>query len=247
MLLRRLICVTSCCAWCAAPVAAARITVDPDAYPVGAEISEAFAGVTLAALDSGSANGSGVTTPQVFSRFSVHASTGNRVFGNASYSELWFSDSAELRVDFARPTSFVSLDLIADDAFDPSVLRAFSASGVLLAETAVSGTAGAGVAEPATIARFSADIAYLIAANPSDMHGQQFLIDRLVYESRDPHVALDTHAWQHPTGVGLALLEGSRQSVNAPEPGGVTLLNIGAGMIAWIFNFRDSLRLRRSS
>lgn len=125
-----------------------------------------------------------MSTPQVFARHSTFASTGNRVFGNSSYSHLWFSDSAEFRVDFARRTNFVSLDLIADDDFDPSALYAYDATGQLLVEAAVTGMAGVGIAETAMISRSQADIAYVVATNPAGMAGQQFLIDRLVYESR---------------------------------------------------------------
>jgi len=164
---------------------AAKLVVDPDAFSVGTDISAAYAGVVLSAFGSGGVNGPDVSGPQVFSRMSPHASTGNRVFGNVSYTELWFADSAEFRADFVVPAQFVSLDFISDDGFDPAVLRAYSASGALLAEALVGGNLGVGVAETASIARSSGDIAYVVATNPAGVFGQQFLIDRLVFESRD--------------------------------------------------------------
>lgn len=161
---------------------AARIAIDPDQFPVGTDISFAFPGVALSTYVT-EIGGSGATA-QVFSRQSAHASTGNRVFGNSAYSELWFADNAEFRADFARPTNFVSLDLIADDDFDPAVLRAYGTAGNLLAEAFASGSAETGVAETARISRASADIAYIVATNPTEIQGQQFLIDRLIYESK---------------------------------------------------------------
>lgn len=183
------LCLLLCFALLAANARAARVTIDPDDFPIGSDISLAFPGVTLSAFGSGELNGPNVSTPQVFSRSSPHASTGNRVFGNSSYSNLWFSDSAEFRADFAKPAKFVSLDLIADDGFDPSMILAYAESGALLAEATVSGAAGVGVAQTASIDRPSADIAYVIATNPADFLGQQFLIDRLVFESRSTSAA----------------------------------------------------------
>jgi hypothetical protein len=202
-------------------VRAARITVDPDAFGVGADISHAFAGVTLSAFGSGNLNGPDVSTPQVFSRLSPFASTGNRVFGNSSYSNLWFNDSAEFRVDFLAPTSFVSLDLIADDGFDPSVMRAFNSAGALLAESAVTGAAGVGVAETALIERNDADIAFVIATNPAGMAGQQFLIDQLVYELRDDRLRPPE---QRVDRGDLQPIGSTRATTHVPEPWTLSLV-----------------------
>jgi hypothetical protein len=171
------------CALSASSARAARLTIEPDLYPVGSEISSAHSGVLLSAIGAGSHVPPDVSSAQVFTRFSSLAATGNRVFGNSSYSELWFGNHANFRADFPNPTSFVSLDFIADDALDPAVLRAFALDGRLLAESAVVGFAGAGVVETASIERASPDIGYIVATNPDGFLGQQFLIDRLVFEA----------------------------------------------------------------
>ncbi len=239
------LCLLLCFALLAANARAARVTVDPDDFPIGSDISQAFPGVTLSAFGSGELNGPNVSTPQVFSRSSPHASTGSRVFGNSSYSNLWFSDSAEFRADFAKPAKFVSLDLIADDDFDPSVIRANAESGALLAEATVSGAAGVGFAQTAAINRPSADIAYVIATNPADYLGQQFLIDRLVFESRN------TSSLAGLTTLGRAEValwsEASNSAGNAagvPEPASAGLA-AGASLLFVPFSVRFLSLLHR--
>lgn len=229
-------CCALLCAFGAQVARAARITIDPDGYAVGADISHAFPEVTFSAFGSGELNGPDVSTPQVFARHSTFASTGNRVFGNSSYSHLWFSDSAEFRVDFARRTNFVSLDLIADDDFDPSALFAYDSTGQLLVEAAVSGMAGVGIPETATISRSQADIAYVVATNPTGMAGQQFLIDRLVYESR-PLGALGASAPDRD-GLQPRLLDRVSYSTNGvAEPASIVTFTL-VSAIALIHELR---------
>lgn len=235
---RSAVCCALLCAFAAQVAGAARITIDPDSFAFGAEISHAFPDVTLSAFGSGELNGPDVSTPQVFARHSTFASTGNRVFGNSSYSHLWFSDSAEFRVDFARRTNFVSLDLIADDDFDPSVVFAYDSSGQLLVEAAVTGMAGVGIPETATISRSHADIAYVVATNPAGMAGQQFLIDRLVYESR-PFGVLGASAADR-TGLWPHYLDRASHSAHGvAEPASIALFSLFS-----IISFFHELRRR---
>jgi hypothetical protein len=209
---------------------AARIAIDPDQFPVGTDISFAFPGVALSTHVTDL--GGGGATAQVFSRQSAHASTGNRVFGNSVYSELWFADNAEFRADFIRPTNFVSLDLIADDDFDPAVLRAYGTAGNLLAEAFASGSAGTGVAETARVSRASADIAYIVATNPTGIQGQQFLIDRLIYESK-PLFSAAIMDHRSPSLEGIAAdywTLPAQAPEHVAEP--ITIALLGGGILA---------------
>jgi hypothetical protein len=220
---------------------AARIAIDPDQFPVGTDISFAFPGVALSTHVTDL--GGGGATAQVFSRQSAHASTGTRVFGNSAYSELWFADNAEFRAEFIRPTNFVSLDLIADDDFDPAVLRAYGTAGNLLAEAFASGSAGTGVAETARVSRASADIAYIVATNPTGIQGQQFLIDRLVYESK-PLFSTAIMDHRSPSLEGIAADYWTlpvQASEHVAEP--TTSALLGGGILAialWSVAFRPA-------
>lgn len=157
---------------CGADAAKAVIVVEPDAFPAGTNISNAFDGVTLSAL------GSTPVTSSVFSLTCTFSSTGTQVFGHDGRWDIYWglvsssSFDASLRADFDSPANFVSIDFIPNDGYDPGVLQAFNSMGVLLETVTTPGTSGVGSVETATISRATPDIAYVIASAPqgTDVH-----------------------------------------------------------------------------
>lgn len=163
------------------------VTVEPDDFADGTDISNSFPGVTLSFADGSAVFATPVT--------STTPSTGTRGFGNSPTNDLLagfntttpdpFSvaglspSSQVLRVDFATPTNFVSIDVIPDDSNDPSRLAAYDAAGNLLD---TDGDPGVGVADiPVTlsITRPSADIAFILA---SGINGDNVALDNLQYD-----------------------------------------------------------------
>lgn len=155
------------------------ITVDADDFTDGTDISHTYAGITLSAIDGGF---NVITTASVFSQTSSLASTGTQVFGHDGiFVETWASGLvADLRIDFIQATDFVSIDIIANDGFDPAFLQAFNSTGILLDTFTTQGDLGTGVPETATITLASADIAYVIA---SGLSGNDVGLDNLTYNS----------------------------------------------------------------
>lgn len=155
------------------------ISVDADDFTDGTNISNAFSGITFSAVDGGF---NVLSTTNVFSTTSSLASTGTQVFGHdGSFIETWANGLvADLRIDFIQATDFISLDIIANDGFDPGFLQAFNSSGTLLDSFTTLGNLGSGLPETASISLSSADIAYVIA---SGVGGNDIALDNLVYNS----------------------------------------------------------------
>src|SRR5262249_25035274 len=118
-----------------------------------------FPGVTLSV--AGSDN-----TPSTFFRVRAAtdslASTGTKVFSEEGI-PFW-TNAFRFRADFAQPVAAVSLDYISAGFFGSEVayLRAYDASGTLLASYD-SPSVPAGQVQTLTIARGTADIAYVVA------------------------------------------------------------------------------------
>ena len=155
------------------------ITVDPDDFIDGANISNAYSGITLSAIDGGS---NVIATSSVFSQTSLLASTGTQVFGHDGiFVETWANGLlGDLRIDFIQATDFVSIDIIANDGFDPGFLQAYNSAGTLLDSFTTQGGLGAGIPETAIISTASANISYVIASGVS---GNDVALDNLTYNS----------------------------------------------------------------
>ena len=155
------------------------ITVDPDDYADGTDISNAASGITLSAIDGGF---NVIETSAVFSQTSDLASTGTRVFGHDGiFVQTWANGLvADLRIDFLQATDFVSIDIIANNGFDPGFLKAYDSMGTLLDSFTTQGDLGSGTPETATVATASADIAYIIA---SGLSSNDVALDNLTYNS----------------------------------------------------------------
>ena len=143
------------------------VIVEPDDFADNTDISNAVAGVTLSAV------GSEVAGPEVYSREAGGlASTGTRVFGfvravpgapSVPETAWWdFIGYSSLRADFAVPTDYVAIDVIADDSPDAGILTAYNAGGVEL-DSVQSAVISFGEVDTMVISRGSADIAYILA------------------------------------------------------------------------------------
>lgn len=160
--MRRIALITVICAFIAAPASAD--LVDPDAFAVGTDISNAFAGVSLSALGSG---WGGVTGPEVYAINSAaqplepfSASTGSLVFGHSGfYPHLWMDPGTiQLRADFALGATDVQLDFIGNNHSDFGQLLAYDAGGTLV-DSAYTGQLTLSAVETLTV---SGDISYVI-------------------------------------------------------------------------------------
>ena len=104
--------------------------VDPDAFPSGTVLNNAYPGVTLTALGDPGV----LLNSDVIAMASALASTGSNIFGDTEPGNpgSWGDGSYDyLRADFAVGALTVSLDFIANhNGDDNAVLRAFNAAGV---------------------------------------------------------------------------------------------------------------------
>ena len=148
--------------------AAVTVVVDPDAFAVGTDISNAFAGVSLSAVGPG---WDGTTPSNVLSIDPLahaepfNASTGALVFGHRGmFPSLWREAGLlQLRADFAGVVTDVHLDFIGNNSSDFGQLLAYDAGGMLV-DSAYTGQLTLSSVETLTV---SGDIAYIIAGGTS--------------------------------------------------------------------------------
>ncbi len=153
----------------ACPALADEISVEPDDYEVGADLSTIVSGVTFSVEAQPNAvvvsviGSSGACGPDP--QIAVPcASTDTQVFGATGLSPKsapWQQNSGEFRADFDQLTDFVSIDLVGVDD-GPAQLRAFRADGTHL-QTFLANLSGPGHNVTASISRASPDIAYILA------------------------------------------------------------------------------------
>ncbi len=143
------------------------ISADADGYSGGANISTAFAGMTLSSV--GSALG---LDGFVYAYDDVLASTGTGVFGhNLPDHTKWYHDnypehhpeSFALRADFDEPADRVSIDIICDDIWDYASLWAYNSDGILVDFIWTEPPLTPVEIVTATISRQGFDISYIIA------------------------------------------------------------------------------------
>ncbi len=162
------------------PIANAMITADPDAYPVGTQLNNAFAGITLTAL--GSATNSDT---RVLSYTSAYASTGTLVFGDPGESlnpTTWGNGGWDyLRVDFSQQATNVLLDFIANDSSDRNpVFEAYNSSDVLVDTDTEAGIFSSG--DIVTLEVSASNIAYVLALGDPINKADSWTLDNLRYE-----------------------------------------------------------------
>lgn len=190
------------------PAARAMITVEPDAFPVGTVLNNAYPGVTLTAL--GPATGGDT---RVLAYTHSLASTGTLVFGDPgeTFNQTSWGDGNwdYLKADFAVGATTVSLDFISDNHSDANpVLAAYDSSNNLVASATVGGTYSAGQVVTLTVS--ASNIAY-------------------IYALGDPLSPI-------PTGGGGtdAWVLDNLQYQPIPAPGAILLGGIGVAVVGWL-------------
>jgi hypothetical protein len=116
------------------PLSASLVTVDPDGFTAGTDISNAWAGVTLS-----SGGGASGLDGKVYAATSSNVAAGNLVFAHNSISSstssrLWLNTDTSgyyLRADFAIPTNHVMIDVIRDTGTDCPYLWIYTIGGAL--------------------------------------------------------------------------------------------------------------------
>jgi hypothetical protein len=156
------------------------ITVEPDSFANGANISNATAGVLLQmetgnsvySYDTGDAN---------------YASTGTKVFGyDAGFGvEPYWDNQNIFRASFSALTDYVAIDVInnngAGQGTDNAYMQVFGASGLLT--TIASPAIGFPGYQTLSFQSSSANISYI---RVSSLDGSDFNLDRLQFSTQMP-------------------------------------------------------------
>lgn len=207
------------------------VNADPDEFPDGLSLTNAFAGVTLTEDLFG-------LTVSAYSNFGIVPPTAPRVFGSGPFDYGWGQTYAVLRATFDTPTSFVSIDVGSDDSSDVSVLRAYSAGGVLLQEV-FSAALTTGQAQTLSITRPTADIAYITASGAG---GDITILDHLRFGQEregDPDVDEYTVDLTGAAGERIDIVLRGVDGVDLSEsvleligPDGTTVIATGSTLFA---------------
>jgi hypothetical protein len=172
----------------ASSVSAVVITAEADGHANGANISNAFTGMTLSTVGT-DPNLDG----QVYARIPInpaYASTGKLVFGNnlegmdadgSPYNEIWH-ETFRFRADFDHLANIVSIDFIGNNSSDYGALEAYNSVGALLASVFTPQLIADQVFS-AQINRSSFDIAYIVA---SGIGGDTLYLDNLSANVPEP-------------------------------------------------------------
>ena len=129
-------------------VQAGIIVVEPDDFASGTDISGAYAGVVLSLLDPPGDSQNSPASTAIFAWHYGVTSTGSRCFAfsvvGGGYQGYLVNQFEMLKAEFSQPATFVSIDFVADDEYDPGVLEAHDAAGVLLDRVETPGNVGRG-------------------------------------------------------------------------------------------------------
>ena len=196
------------------PARAAIVLVEPDNFAAGTILNTALSSVTLSVEGKPGVNVISIDGFSVFNSRNL-ATTGTLVFGRSPNSggldvgQRWDEITfGILRADFDSPTRRVQIDLLFDDD-DDGFLRAFDASGSLLAEVIGAGDGlGRGDAPEifvASILRATADIAFILAGGLS---AEGLFLDNLQFDIVDVSAAavIPLPAALPLYGTGLAVM-----------------------------------------
>lgn len=183
---------------------AAPVTIDPDDFADGTDISTAFAGVTLSTIFATGFFDAPSSIGGVFAVADDDAATGSNAFGQSATNSTWGNGSFEfLRVDFASAVSSVSLDFFANDSQDTNpILLAFDVNGNQIDSATFAGSVALG--SPLTLTVLG-QISYIFASWDELNRRENGGLDHLVY-SVDAPVPLPAAALL----FGTALVAGTR-------------------------------------
>ncbi len=164
------------------------VTVDPDVFAAGMDISAVFPYVALSSV--GGASG---LNGKVYAYSDVLASTGDKVFANnLSVPAQWLNKNIggyALRADFLIPTDYVAIDFIGDGGFDYGTIDAYNSAGVYLATVLSPVQLNPGQVYTAQIPRAAPDVAYVIAGGLAAISSTVHL-DHLVFQIPEPTMSL---------------------------------------------------------
>ena len=169
------------------------ITIDPDSFAPGTDISTAIPGVTLRDYDETGGLSSPDRFGPVYALASSFSTTGTLVFGHSGNTfvgpDVWAAFTpthrASLWMDFDDPIQFFSIDAIADTAGDHGWLQYYGSSGELLGHVEEV-IPGAGGVLNLSIARETADI-YRVLVQGADT---PIVFDNAVATVPEPSTAL---------------------------------------------------------
>ncbi len=164
---------------------AALVTIDPDDYPLGADLSSPAEGVRLRVLQLNVPSDAPIVAAGAGTGLSP--GTGTRVFGHGQAGDPLFQGAGfgGLQVTFEAATDYVAIDYLADDHHDQGLLIAFDAQGRRIGQ-AVTGPMVAGGHRMLTVTTSSPRIRMVLAGSLADP--KQGGLDRLVYEASDMQV-----------------------------------------------------------
>jgi len=166
------------------------VTVEPDDFSHGEDISTATVGVTLSTVTD-------ETSPILDNPvFAVEEETGNKVFSNFEDSTS-FSKSYMFRADFSPPTSYVKI--LASAGKGAALARVFDSSNNELESYVMNDALENGDFEEVEFNRATPDISYMLIGNPPvDADGDaasvsrreledssRLLLDTLQYDARE--------------------------------------------------------------
>ena len=163
------------------PAQSALVTVEPDAFANGTDISTAFAGVTLSTVRTGANPNVPTSTGAVFSVTDSNASSGARGFGQSAGDSTWGNGSFEyLLAVFNTDVFSVSLDFFANDSNDGNAqFLAFDQFGALV-DSQLVGSVASGAPVTLTVTGSIRSVrAYWDEINRNENGG----LDNLRYES----------------------------------------------------------------
>jgi len=191
-----------------ASAATALQTVDPDAFPAGTDISNAFWAVTLSAVGGGwDGGGPGVLAIDPSGRpMDFVPSTGRLAFGTDDgwYPHLfWGKDALHFRADFAVLATEVSLDFIGNscEKSDIGELWAYDAGGNVV-DFKFTGVLWKNDVDTLTV---------------SDAGGIAYILAYGTYHTYFDSLGLDNMKWEP-----------------IPAPGAILLGSIGIGLVGWL-------------
>lgn len=193
------------------PAARAMITVEPDAFPVGTVLNNAYPGVTLTALGDGLGGNSNVVSYSYSWGGMQFYSTPTLVFGHqgGGNNGTWGDGIFEyLKADFAVGATTVSLDFISDNNTGNDkwgYLKAYDSANNLVASVNTGDNGGAGY-PPLTVITLTVsapNIAYVLAEGDPGNRIDSWVLDNLQYQP-------------------------------IPAPGAILLGGIGVAVVGWL-------------